>query len=211
MQSKNLTLIRISMFAAIATIVSFFSVPVTFAPEFYKLDFSNAFVLISGFSLGSAAGFSILFIKIFLRVMIKGSFTMGIGELASFITGIAIVWPSAKIYKRYRTFKGACFSLCVGAFSEVLVSVLMNYFVLLPLYGGLLATSEEAIVKLVQKTNPLITDKLSFVLLAALPFNLLEAILICTLTLMLYKKCTHIISEKSKKCDEFFHNRFLTK
>ncbi len=192
-------LIHIAMFAALATIVSLFRIPIFFAPGFYKIDFSNTIVLISGFSLGPMAGILTSFFKAVLKFTVKGSSTMAIGEFANFIIGISLVLPSALIYKKYRTFKGACVSMCFGILCAVLVSALTNYFVLLPLYENLLGISETKIILIAQSINPLITDKVTFILWTVIPFNLLEGLLVCTFSLVLYKKLSGLINNSLKK------------
>lgn len=195
--TKLITLIQISIFAAISTIVMFFEVPVFFLPNFYKLDFSDAIVLISGFSLGPLAGVMTQGVKILLSLLIKGSSSLGIGQFANFITGIFLILPSSLIYKKYRTFKGACLSMLAGVSSLVFISACLNYFMLIPIYEKLFLFEETTIISLANAINPFITDRLTFVLFGVCPFNLLKGILVCTLALLLYKKLTSLINKIS--------------
>ena len=199
MRTKKLVkILQISIFAAIATVLTFFEVPVFFAPSFYKLDFSDVIVLISGFSLGPLAGVLTEFLKVLLKLLIKGSTTVGLGDFAAFVAGVALTLPSAIFYKKYRTFTGACVAMALGIVCLTVVSSAINYFILLPAYEVLFSISENSIISLGNAINPLIIDKFTFVLFAVCPFNLLKGILICAATLMLYKKLSVVINNLFK-------------
>lgn len=183
LKPSTLKLVQIAIFSAIAAVISMIRIPVFFAPSFYQLDLSDAVVLVSGISLGPAAAFLTEFLKVFIKVLIKGSASMGIADLAKFTMGLALVLPASIIYKRNRSFKGACLSLLVGVFCTVMVAALMNYFVLLPTFEALFSISEQSIIAMVQTINPLITDRLTFVLFVVCTFNLVESIVVCILAL----------------------------
>ncbi len=199
MRTKKLVkILQISIFAAIATVLTFFELPVFFAPGFYKLDFSDVVVLISGFSLGPLAGILTEFLKVLLKLLIKGSTTVGLGDFAGFVAGVALTLPSAVFYKKYRTFKGACVAMLLGIICLTAVSAVSNYFILLPAYEKLFSISESTIISLASAINPLISDKFTFVLFVVCPFNLLKGALICAVTLVLYKKLSVVINNLFK-------------
>ena len=78
-------LAMIGMFSAIAMILHLFDFPLPFAPGFYKLDFSELPILVGAFAFGPAAGVMMEFIKILLKLFIKGTSTAFVGDLAFFI------------------------------------------------------------------------------------------------------------------------------
>lgn len=200
MPTKKLTkIIQISIFSAIAAVLTFFEIPVFFVPNFYKLDFSNTVVLISGFSLGPIAGVLTEFLKVLLKVLIKGSSTMGLGDFANFVVGISLVIPSAIYYKKHRTFRGVCVAMILGIFCLVVTSAVTNYFIWLPGYEKLFSLSQDAIISLGGAINPLIVDKFTFILFAVCPFNLFKGLLICATTTVLYKKLSGVIDNLSDK------------
>lgn len=196
--ARLIRLLHISIFSSMATVVMLFKIPVFFAPGFYKLDVSEAIVLISGFSLGPLAGVTTEAVKILLFILIKGSSSLGVGQFADFIMGVALVLPSAIIYKKYRTFKGAVVSMIVGILSLTIVSSAVNYFLLIPLYEKLFSISESSLIAIGNSLNPFIIDKFTFVLFAVCPFNLLKGISVCTISLLLYKKLTAVLNKISK-------------
>ena len=63
------------MFSAVATILMLFDFPLPFAPGFYKLDFSELPILVGTFAFGPAAGVMMEFVKILLKLFIKGTST----------------------------------------------------------------------------------------------------------------------------------------
>ncbi len=193
MRPSTLKLVQIAIFSAIAAVISMLRIPVFFAPSFYRLDLSDAVVLVSGFSLGPAAAFLTEFLKVFLKILLKGSASTGIADLAKLTMGLALVLPASIIYKKNSTSKGACLSLIVGVFCTVIVAALMNYFVLLPAFEALFSISERNIIAMSQAINPLITDRLTFVLLVVCPFNLVEGVIISLLALILCKKTEMIL------------------
>ena len=188
MLPRSLKLIQVALFSAIAAIISMIRFPVFFAPSFYRLDLSDTVVLISGFSLGPYAAVLMEFLKIFLKLLLKGSATMGLSDLAKLIMGLALVLPAIIIYKKKRTFKGLCISLIAGVLCTVVVSALMNYFGLLPAFEALFNVSEKKIIEISQAINPNVTDRLSFVLLVNCPFNLVESLVVSALVLLFKKR-----------------------
>ena len=62
------------------------------------MDFSNIPVLLGGFSMGPLAGVIILAITNLIGLIHSSS--MGVGKLADFIMGAALVIPAAVIYHR---------------------------------------------------------------------------------------------------------------
>ncbi len=185
------TLTKIGVLSAISVILMLFEIPLWFAPGFYKLDFSEVAVLIGAFALGPVAGISIEFVKILLNFLTDGTTTGGIGELANFLIGCAMVVPAAIIYKKRKTLKSAIIGLIVGIFSMAIVGGLLNYFVLLPVYKSIMPL--EAIMGMCQKVNPNIVDFKSLVILATTPFNLFKGVVVSVITLLLYKKLSKIL------------------
>lgn len=85
--------------------IDVFDIPLPFAPSFYKIDLSEVPVLIGAFAMGPLAGAAIELIKILLNLVMKGSTTAGVGEVANFLIGCAYVMPAAWIYKTQKTKK----------------------------------------------------------------------------------------------------------
>ena len=92
--------VQIGMLSAIAIILMQFEVPLPFAPPFYKIDFSEIPVLIGCFVMGPLAGAIVELIKVILNVVISGTTTGGVGDIANFLIGCAMCVPAGMIYKK---------------------------------------------------------------------------------------------------------------
>ena len=94
---------KVGVLSAMATVLMLFEFPLPIAPSFYELDFSEVAVLIGSFALGPLAGVLIEFIKILINLLINGTDTLFVGELANFLMGCAFVLPAALVYCRKKT------------------------------------------------------------------------------------------------------------
>ncbi len=74
-----------------------------------------------------------------------------------------------------------------------IIGSLVNYFVMLPLYGQLMGL--DAIIGLGSAINPQVHDLFTFVIWMIAPFNVLKAVVISLVTLPLYKKMGNIIKK----------------
>ena len=88
-------LARMAILAAIASVLFMIEIPI--GMPFYKLDLSNIPVLIGAFSMGPAAGTLILGVKSLIGLTHSSS--AGVGELADFIMGLAMILPAALLYQ----------------------------------------------------------------------------------------------------------------
>ena len=99
------TITCIAMFSAIAAVLHIFDFALPIAPSFYKLDLSELPVMICTFYLGPVSGVVCEFLKILLKLLIKGTSTAFVGDLANFLVGCSFVLPAVSythldVYKR---------------------------------------------------------------------------------------------------------------
>lgn len=184
---------QIGMLGAIAVVLMLFEIPLPFAPSFYEIDFSEVPVLIGCFSMGPLAGVLIELIKIILNLCINGSVTAGVGELANFVIGCALVLPAAFIYKRKKTKKGAIIGLVTGTLFMTISGCFINAYIMLPTYAKAFGMPIEALVEMGTAVNASITDLMTFVMFAVVPFNLLKGVLVSIIVLLIYKKISPIL------------------
>ena len=163
----------------------FFDIPLPFAPSFYKIDLSEVPVLIGAFAMGPLAGAAIELIKILLNLVMKGSTTAGVGEVANFLIGCAYVMPAAWIYKTQKTKKNAMIGMAVGG--------LLNAFVLLPAYAAAFGMPMDALVGMGSAVNKAITSLPTFVLFAVVPFNIIKGVVVSLVTMLLYKHISRLL------------------
>ena len=184
---------QIGMLSAIAVVLMLFEIPLPFAPSFYEIDFSEVPVLIGAFSMGPMAGVLIEMIKIILNLCINGTMTAGVGELANFVIGCALVLPAAFIYKAKKTKSGALIGLITGTVFMTVSGCFINAYVMLPTYAKAFGMPIEALVQMGTAVNAKITDLLTFVMFAVVPFNLLKGVLVSVIVFLIYKKISPIL------------------
>lgn len=187
------TLVQVGMLSAIAIILMQFEIPLPFAPTFYKIDFSEVPVLIGCFSMGPFAGILIELIKVILNVVIKGTMTMGIGDVANFLIGCAFCVPAALIYQKKRTKNGAMAGMAAGTVSMTVIGCVLNAYILLPVYAKAFEMPLDALISMGTEVNGAITGLTTFVLLAVAPFNLLKGLLVSLVVFVVYKKIRQVL------------------
>ncbi len=191
-------LVKVAMLSAVSTVLMLFEFPLPFiAPPFYELDFSEVPVLIGAFALGPLAGVVIEGVKILLNLLINGTVTAGVGELANLVMGVAFVLPAALVYKRNKTKTTAVLGLIAGGLTMVVLSCFINAFVMLPVYGKVFGMPIEVIVGMATKIHPSVDTMFEFVVLCVAPFNLLKVFLVSVVTMLLYKPMRPLLKGRS--------------
>lgn len=201
-QKKVLTvrnMVLIGMIGAIAAVLESFQFSLPFAPPFYQLDFAETPILIGAFAIGPMASVFMEVVKILLHLMIKGTTTMFVGDLANFVGSLLYILPAAIIYKRHKTKKTAIGSLVFSVLTATIGAVLINYFVALPLYGKLAFGGMENIIAVGTKINPAITNLTTFIVFAIVPFNLVKYGLNSLVAALLYKRLSVVIHAEGGK------------
>ncbi len=190
---KTKYIVKISILSALAAVIMLFEFPLWFAPPFYELDFSEIPILIGAFALGPFAGVLMEFLKNVLNLLMTGTTTAFVGELANFITGCAFILPAAIVYKYKRTFWGAILGMVAGTLSLAVIGSLLNYFFIIPAFSKLYKLPLEAIISMGADKNNLIKDLKTFVALAVAPFNLFKGVVCSLLVLPIYKRVSKIL------------------
>lgn len=191
-RTKVRMIAQIGMLGAIATVLMLFEIPLPFAPAFYEIDFSEVPVLVGCFVMGPLAGAAIEFIKIMLNFAINGTITAGVGEMANFLIGCALVIPAGLIYRRKRTRKGAIAGMVTGTVFMTAAGCFLNAYILLPAYAKAFEMPIDALVGMGNAVNGNITDLFTFVMFAVAPFNLLKGVLVSLIVFLIYKKISPI-------------------
>lgn len=187
------TVAKIGILGAIATILMLFEIPLWFAPSFYELDLSEVVVMIGAFALGPVAGVFIELIKVLLNLLLNGTITAGVGELANFVIGCAYVLPAAILYRRKKSFKNAILGMGIGTVSVTVIGALVNLYIMLPAYVALANFPLDALIGLGTAVNPSINSVETLVLFATVPFNLLKGVISSVLVGLLYKRLSPIL------------------
>jgi len=164
----------------------------------YKLDFSEIPVMIGAFAYGPIVGVTIEAIKILLDIILGGpSDTAYVGELANFLIGVSFVVPASFIYFKHKTKKQAIIGLAVGTVVMVITGVLLNIYLLLPLYAKLyFGMSLDALLAFYG-----FDSLFKFIVITTIPFNLLKAGANSIILLLIYKRVSVVL--KSKDSEDF--------
>ena len=191
-RSRIRYLAAVGMLSAAATVIMAFEIPLPFlAPPFYQLDFSEVPALIGGFALGPVAGILIELVKVLLHMMIKGSASAGVGDLANFLIGCSFLVPASLIYRMHKTRRVAIAGMAVGTVSMAIIGCALNAFVLLPAYTVIMPM--ETILEAGKAVNANIDSVFTFVLIAVAPFNLVKGVVVSLVTLVLYKYISRLL------------------
>ena len=182
---------RIAILAAAASILFLIEIPIV---AFYKLDLSNIPVLLGAFSMGPVPGLVILAIKSAIGLLHSSS--AGVGELADFVMGAALVVPAAVIYHRNKSRKNAIIGMAVGTVCMVVAGVLMNKWVMLPFYMGAFHMDMDGIIKAAKVAA--VDSEWKLLLLVTGPFNLLKGVVLSIVTALIYKPLSPILHGKIK-------------
>jgi riboflavin transporter len=187
-QNKNLNkFIKISLLGAIAVVLMYFDFPIPFLPfPWLKIDLSDIPALMGAFAFGPMAGIVVELIKNLLILIVKGTSTYFVGELANFIVGVSLVAPAAWVYHRNKSRKNALLGMALGTLSIEIIGIIANVYLLLPAFG----------------MNMVKDELIQYVTIGLLPFNGIKSILVCGITYVLYKR----VSLSIFKVDSNFDN-----
>ena len=182
-----------AMCAALAGLLMLLEIPVFFAPGFYKLDLSELPVLFCGFCLGPVAGVICEFLKVVIKLVIKGTTTAFVGDFANFAVGCSMILPAAIVYHLRKTRRGAVIAMAVGTGCMTVFGSAFNAFYLLPKFSQMFGLPMDAIVSMGQAVNPAVKSVGTLVLFAVAPLNLLKGVVVSVLTFLLYKRVSRVI------------------
>lgn len=181
-----------AMLGALSGLLMLIEFPLGFiAPSFYKLDLSEIPVMIGTFAFGPIQGVVIEAVKIIIKLILKGTSTGFVGDLANFIIGCAMVIPAGIIYKRKKTKKSAVIGMIVSTLVMSVVGVFLNAYVMIPMYSAFMPI--EQIVEAGKSIIPWVSNTFTFCLFCVLPFNLIKGIIVSVVVAIIYKPLSRLI------------------
>ena len=179
----------IGICAALATVLHILDFPLPFlAPTFYKLDFSEVPVLLAGFFLGPSATVACEGIKILLKLLLKGTSTAFVGDLANFVVGCSFVLPASIWYHLHKSRHSAVIGLVLGTVCMSVFGTAFNAVYLLPKFAQLYGMPLDAILAMGTAIHPGVNSVTTFVVLCVAPLNIVKGAVVSLLTLLLYKR-----------------------
>ena len=160
-----------ALFVAAAMVLSFVEVPIFPAAPYLKYDPSGIVVLVAGFAFGPATG-AVVGTLMWLPHFFGNPF----GSIMGIVANLAMVIPSALIYRANPTRKGSLIGMGVGLVCFVVACILMN-LVITPLYAP--GTS--------------VSDVAALIVPVLLPFNLIKGAINCVVTQAVYKTVSRVV------------------
>jgi len=182
-------LVQIAMLAAVGSILMLWDFSLPFLPPFYKIDLGEIPVVIGTLAMGPVAGVLIELLKNIIKLLTQGTTTAGVGELANFLIGCALIIPPGIMYKIKRSRKNAMIGLVLGIIIMSIAGAILNAFVLLPFY---MAVSNIPLSKLIGEGTSMVT----FLLVAVVPFNIIKGTLVTIICAFLYKPISPFLKIK---------------
>ena len=182
----------VGVMSAISGILMTFEIPLFFTLDFYKLDFSELPVLICGFAFGPAAGVMTEFVKILVKVLIKGTSTAFVGELANFVIGSFFILTASIIYHVKRTKKTAVIACIAGTLMMTVVGTLFNAVYLLPKFAQMFM---HKIIAMGKDVNKHVNSVTSLVIMCVAPLNLLKGTVVSAVTMLIYQPLRPVLKK----------------
>ena len=204
-------IIQVSILAAISVILyNFPKFQLPFFPSFLSVQFSMLPSLIASFQLGPFGGFLVVLIKFLFKLLTTRS--AGVGELADLIIGTFVTLCAGLIYRYKRNIKGALLSIGASIIVWVGVALLSNYLLLIPTYSKLYGIN--TVLKMLT-IIPGVTEQnymAKYLLYACLPFNLMLSFTVGLVTLLVYKRISHLFKNMEKSINDDKHEeKFIKK
>ena len=187
------TMVKISVLGAIALILMILDFPLWFTPPFIKFDISDVPSLIGAFALGPMAGVIIQLVKNLLKILVVGTNTVVVGELANFVVGSTFAYTAGLIYYREKKFKNALIGLIGGTILMTIIISILNYYIMIPFYAKLYGMPLDKIIAISGAVNKYVVDLKSLIIYAIIPFNLLKGFVVSLITILLYKRVSPIL------------------
>ena len=181
--TKNIS--GMAVFSALSFVVYLLEIPI-FAgtpASFLELDLSNVLVLLAGFMYGALPAIIVCAIKELIHISV-GS-TGGVGELANFIITVSYVLVPTLVYRYKKGFKVVVLTLLIACVIQVGISLLVNKFINFPFFMGSIPFKPNAV-------SEKMFGKLWVYVLA---FNAIKSVLISIITILLYKKISHLFKK----------------
>ena len=190
----------IGIFGALSVILYYFAkFPLPIFPSWLDIQFSDVPALIVSFIYGPISGALVILVRFFCKL--PGTATVGVGEMADLLIGLAFVLVAGIIYKKHRTLKGALVATTLGIVAGTTMGVFANWALLIPAYKGIAGYPQFILTKtmdtIISGNQGVVTDEnfmAYYLWIGVLPFNLVRYAMVFVITFLLYKSLSRFIS-----------------
>jgi len=188
----TIILVRSAVLGAVGAVIHQFGLRLPIFPGFMSLDIGNLPALIGAITTGPLTGFLVVFLTNVLDALVFGTNSGGIGNLANFVMGAALVVPVGFIYKRRKNVLGYAIGGVTGILCTAIVAAFVNYFVLLPLFSRIFMPM-ETILSMANAVNPRVTTVPQLIIFAIIPFNLLKGTMVVVFGFIMYRTLSPVL------------------
>lgn len=148
--------------------------PIPFLPPYLTVDFSDIPAFIGFMLFGGMAGALIIILKIIIYGLLAAS--EPIGPIANMLASFSLLLPIYFVYMRKPSKKSLIIGFILGTLALTIMLAVLNYFILLPMYGLIIDQTD-------------IVNNLRVVITAGIiPFNLVKGILFSLVAYIIYIK-----------------------
>ena len=191
-KSNVRAMVMTAMLAAVSAVLMMLDFAMPIFPSFLKFDFSDLPALLGAFALGPLAGVFIELVKNLIHLL--QTQTGGVGELANFLVGVALVLPAGFVYRFRKTRSGALLGMGAGVLTMAVAGGLANYFIVIPFYAQLMPL--DAIIGMCSKIIPAVNSMETMILFTFVPFNLFKGVTVSLITYVVYKRLAPVLHGK---------------
>ena len=184
----------IGIMSSIAAVLMLFEIPLWFAPGFYKLDFSELPILLCAFAYGPVAGVVAEAVKILVNLVLDGTGTAFVGELANFVVGSIFILTATSIYHIKKNKTMAIHACVVAVIVLTIAGSAMNGFYMIPKFAEMFMPM-EAIIGMGAEKNGNVNSVWTLVFFCVVPFNLLKGVLVSAITILLYRPLRPVLKK----------------
>ena len=184
----------IGIMSSIAAVLMLFEIPLWFAPGFYKLDFSELPILLCAFAYGPVAGVVAEAVKILVNLVLDGTTTAFVGELANFVVGSIFVLTATSIYHIKKNKTMAIVACVVAVIVLTVAGSAMNGFYMIPKFAEMFMPL-DAIIGMGTEKNGNVNSIWTLVFFCVVPFNLLKGVLVSAITILLYRPLRPVLKK----------------
>ena len=156
MNNKIKKISIIAMFSAIGGILMFLDFQLPMFLSFMKMDLSDLPVIIGGFIFGPLDSIIIAVLKILIKLLLKPTSTVYVGEIANLIGSILYSLPASLIYIKFKNKKRAIIGLIIGVIVASVGITICNMIFIFPFYMQLFNITDVIIIGMCNKIFPFI-------------------------------------------------------
>ena len=208
---KHISIKRIAFLAIFSAIGSllycYVKFPLPIFPSFLDVNFSMIPIIIAVFMLGPVDGVIIVIVRFIMKLLLVGTGTQYVGEIADVILGVVTALSCGLFYSFYKGKYKSILSFTIVVVTWVIASILINAFINIPIYVELFFKGNwDILIGLCKDAFNLITfgntpdiNKENFILwyviLAVIPFNLMLSLLVVGITALVHKRLKYLYDQ----------------